>query len=242
MDILILPFEDDFETPLEIIEHNSVSSAEAKRIISKEVIPSRSYHISIFKDSNHECYVILDCHRSSIFRTKFDLGTEDVIETNSEEALSIALQFTQRNGVELLDHFVQKKKEEKKIEDDRKLKEWRARYKVQQKKNKKSFYKRLGIVLGTIAIIWTITSLIWTREIEFIGRNTHKKMAVIKEAEFYKESGKFVFQYIVYEFYYEGKKYEGRFKANRFTGRFYVGDSLLIKFRESDPNYSKRVD
>ena len=77
---------------------------------------------------------------------------------------------------------------------------------------------------------------------QFIGRATQEKMGVIKEAEFYKESGKFVFQYVVYEFEFEGKTYEGRFKANKFTGRFYVGDSILIKFRESAPNYSIRVD
>lgn len=242
MDILIIPFEDDFEKPLDSIEYSSLSSLEARRIISKEILPSKAYHISILKDNNIECNVIIDGERSSVFRSIINLGTGDEIKTDEQEALAIALQFIKKNGVDLLAQIIDQKKEEKRIQDQKNLEAWKIRYKEEQKKDKKSFYLRGLLVVGVIAIIWTITSLIWTGEMQFVGRATQEKMGIIKEAEFYRESGKFVFQYVVYEFEFEGKTYEGRFKANKFTGRFYVGDSILIKFRESDPNYSIRVD
>lgn len=242
MNLLILPYEDDFEKPLDSIKYSSLSSMEAKRVISREIFPGKAYHISILKENNIECHIILDGDRSSIFKTILDLGTGDEIKTDEREAFSIALQFIEKNGAKLLTQIIDQKKEEKRIQDQKNLEGWKIRYKEEQKKEKKSFYLRGLLVIGVIAIIWTITSLIWTGEMQFVGRATQEKTGVIKEAEFYKESGKFVFQYVVYEFEFEGKTYEGRFKANKFTGRFYVGDSILIKFRESDPNYSIRVN
>ena len=47
MDIIILPFEDNFNKPLDTIEYSSLNSLEARRIISREIIRGNTYHISI---------------------------------------------------------------------------------------------------------------------------------------------------------------------------------------------------
>ena len=99
MDLLILPFEDDFEKPLDSIEYSSLSSMEAKRVISREIFPGKAYHISILKENNIECYIILDGDRSSIFKTILDLGTGDERKTDEREALSIALQFIEKTAI-----------------------------------------------------------------------------------------------------------------------------------------------
>ena len=242
MDLTILLFDGDFEEIKETTSYKNLDAKETKEIISQKIQLKHSYHLSIYKETHYELNLLIGKNGTSLFRNLDDMDTENAIHIDSfQEALQVAYRFIGSKGSGDIDDYIHQKKQAQITEKEEKLDAWRKRHKANEKKEKKAFYQRLLILLGVIAMIWITFRLIWTGEIYFIGRNTETLDAVVVKAEYYKESGRFTYQKVIYEYLFEDQLYQGHFKANKFTGAHSVGDSIVVKIRVSEPHFSKHI-
>lgn len=107
-------------------------------------------------------------------------------------------------------------------------------------KEKKNGILRFISALAIAGLIFYVIHLLYTDELRFIGRNNVVKKGVIIETKFYRAKGGYK-QRVRYEFEYKNIEYRGIFRVGEIIGEQYVGDSVLIKFRASDPTISKWV-
>lgn len=239
MRLLIIP-RDANAAPIEdeIIELETTSEIELSKKLYA-LMKGRMYSIEVYK--NLKDFAI------------FNIGEEEAIAFYIENKNELKLEFTKNgyeeivqliktyikpNGSSLLKTiFINQKEIEDKIKKEN-YDRWKAKYEVQRVKDKKLNllkYSLFGVIL--VLIFYTVY-LLKNDELRFIGRENLEKKAVIVNTYFYPTAGGY-YQKVFYEFKHNNKTYKAMFTANKFIGKQFNGDSVMVKFRKNNPNVSK---
>jgi len=125
--------------------------------------------------------------------------------------------------------------------DQIKFKKWKNDFLIRRKKEKISDVKKTLASILIIIFLFVIVYNWYTGELQFIGKNTEFVEAMVVNTQMYPVGKGYYKQLVTYEFKYDGKTYQGTFKAGKRIGRQRVGNLIKIKFSTRNPNRSLMV-
>ncbi|MDE0535300.1 hypothetical protein [Tenacibaculum sp. L6] len=242
MRLLIVPIGKNHKPIEEEIIELETNSEESISKALLSVMKGKRYSIEIYKNLKDFLVLHIDIETGVSFYVENKQEHKYVFEKHPyEDAIDLIKIYIAPNGSEKLKQiFVNHKEKLKRLEKER-YDKWKIEYHINQKKERKNNIIKYSILFIILGVFSSIVYLIFIDELRFIGRKTITKKGVITKTDFHHIGSGYYMQTVKYKFVYNDIFYSDDFEAGKLLGKQYVGDSVLIKFRETNPTVSKYI-
>ena len=241
MRLIILPFDDELKLiESDVLEIESSNSLDIKNKL-QYIMKGKLYQIEVYKNLQDSIFIQLeDIGANGSFNYEKIRHKIEFENSPYEKVIELIKNYIEDSGSEKLNtEFLAKEEERKKIEKE-KYKNWKKDYDVKLKSEKKGNTKFLILFLLGLSFLFSLLYLWWIDELRFIGRTNIEKKGIITYTKFF-PVGTGHKQKVTYKYTFNNKLYKNNFIADRFTGKKNEGDSIKIKFRESNPSIVKTI-
>lgn len=242
MRLIIIPYDENFEIKEnEIIEIETISEDQINRTLLS-LMEGKYYTVEIYKNINDLCVFNIGANEGRILlfenREQFELKVGSDIFDVSIDTIK---KYIKPEGHKFVKHLITTQNEIHELIKKERNEEWKKNYTVKSKiESKRNTIKSVSMVV-IIIIFLTALYLFWVDELRFIGRENIEKKGVITKATFHHIGSGYYMQTVLYKFEHNNLEYFGEFEAGKRIGKQFEGDSILIKFRKSDPKVSKYI-
>lgn len=242
MRLIIIPIDKNFEAEEEgIVEIETNSEEEIIQTLSS-IIKGKSYSIETYKNLNDFLIFHIDIEKGVSFYLKDKQEYKYMFNDSAyENTINFIKTYVQPGGSQILKQLFLKHNEKIKKKEKEKFNTWKVKYQNNLKKEKKKNTIKYALFFTVFGVISFIIYLVFINELRFIGRENMYKNGVIINTQFRHMGSGYYTQTVFYEFTYQGKKYSNSFEAGKRLGKQFEGDSIMVKFRKSNPEISKYI-